>query len=310
MKKTVKYMSVALVSSLVFASCSNGGGGGNGAAPIAQQQFTNLPPATTISTATTLGQQYGLKSFTCQLQVRKGQAYYSGSAQQFTVSRTGGRIVLISPTMQNRQVWKVFNVAYMKSLATVVLDYTPALAGNSKATDMAKMSVSNIDGEISAAVSGYAGSELRIELTPQDSEASDQTELIVSCTGAAGQTLANQNSAAGATPPLINQPPVATNTESLVPTVKESFACKGTEVINGKTKEINYVNKISDVIESGISVSNSVFIQGEDSSVVFAQSSSGILSATDVNLKSSLTAQSAISIEKSNYSLKLKCQPK
>lgn len=268
---------------------------------------TNLPTVPSTD-------QYGLKSFTCQLQVRKGQAYYAGSAQQFSVARTGGRIVLISPTMQNRQVWKFFNVAYMKSLANVVLDYKPALVGDTKAVDMVKMSVSNIDGEISASVSGYAGSEVRIELMPQDADATDGTQLVVSCTGAAGQQTIANNSALGG-PPLINQAAVTSaSATDLASALKENFACKGTEVVNGKTKEINYVNKISDVVESGISVSNSVFIQAEGSAqqgaVTFSQSSSGVLSATDVNLKASLTAQSAITIEKANYSLKLKCQAK
>ncbi|MBC7457709.1 MAG: hypothetical protein H7235_05490, partial [Bdellovibrionaceae bacterium] len=151
--------------------------------------------------------------------------------------------------------------------------------------DQIRMSVAGIDSDISASVTGAANAETRIEIQPKDSE-DGQTTLIASCVSAESQSL-------------------------LAPSIPAmSYQCIGEETADGRTTKINYVNQLSDVATSGISITKAVFVQGhQGSEVTFTQELPRYDDST-VSLKSKLTAPTSIAVEKLGYSLKVKCQPK
>jgi hypothetical protein len=226
----------------------------------------------------------GMKTLTCQLSVKKGHMIYEGQPQQIMLSPYLRRQTI--PAMAIRTSGNgFFRVSRWVSIARLNIEYSPSLAGTATA-DQIKMSVAGIDGDIAASVVGSVNAETRIEIQPKDSE-DGQTTLIASCV-AADATQAVLVPATGAM----------------------SYQCIGTETADGRTTKINYVNQISDVVTSGISITNAVFVQGDQASgVTFAQE----LPRQDdsvISLKSKLTAATSVSIEKLGYSLKVKCQPK
>lgn len=229
--------------------------------------------------------QNGMKTFTCQLSVKKGDMIYEGQAQQIMLSQYLRRQTI--PAMAMRTSGKgFFRISRWVSIANLNVEYSPGLAGSvASGADQIKMSVSGIDGDISASVIGAANGETRLEIQPRDSE-DGQTTLIASCASNDAQSVL-----APATPAL-------------------SYQCVGTETADGRTTKINYVNNITDVATSGISITNAVFVQGDQGAgVTFTQE----LPRHDdsiVSLKSKLTAATSVSVEKLGYSLKVKCQPK
>ena len=224
------------------------------------------------------------------MQVRKGESVFPGERQQFQLPANGGNVVLFANGIKNRKIWNIINTSYPIRLADVKMEYIPALTASTHSMDQIRMSVSNIDNDISASVIGYAGSDTRIEINPQDAD-TEQTELIASCKSLDA---------------LVK--PTAT-------VLVGEYACAGIEKSNGKVTKINYVNKISDVVSTGISITNSVFVQGQDSTTMdqgaasFSQNTNGFEESTVV-LKSAMLAPTSISIDKLSYSLKVKCQPK
>ncbi len=233
-----------------------------------------------------------LKTFTCQLQVKKGDSVYAGEAQQFSLPATGGRVNLFANAMKTKTTGDIFRFTrtYMVRLANVVMEYSPALSANPASMDQIKMSVAGIDGDISASVSGFAGSENKISITPQETD-SDQTEVIATCSSSDAKAMGLVKSTG-------------------------AYQCIGTERADGRTTAINYVNQVSDVVASGISITNSVFVQGTEGAqlgttglVTFSQATNRYDDST-VALSSNLSSATSISIEKLSYSLKVKCQPK
>ena len=228
--------------------------------------------------------QNGMKTFTCQLSVKKGNMIYEGQSQQVMLSQYLRRQTI--PAMAIRTSGNgFFRVSRWVSIANLNVEYSPALAANTAAADQIKMSVSGIDGDISASVIGSATGETRIEIQPKDSE-DGQTTLIASCVSADAQSL-------------------------LAPAIQAmSYQCIGSETADGRTTKINYVNQISDVATSGISITNAVFVQGDQGSAVTFTQELPRRDDSTVSLKSKLTAATSVSVEKLGYSLKVKCQPK
>lgn len=224
----------------------------------------------------------GLKSFTCQLQVRKGDAVFQGEAQQAYLYKSGGTLTLFANSVVNQKFWRYFYYPRIVNIGTVKMKYSPALGTN--LMDQITMSVENVDGDITTSVSGFAGAENRIEITPQDADG-DQTTLIASCSSS----------------DAVTRPTLA---------AANLYQCAGTEKTKGKTNNFNYTNQLSDVIASGISITRSVFVQGEDAgSVTFTQASNSFGDST-ISLKSYLGASTSVSISKTGYSLKAKCLAK
>lgn len=261
-------------------------------APRRRQQLYTERCQNTGGLPTIPGQtNMALKTFTCQLQVKKGDAVYAGEAQQFSLPATGGRVNLFANAMKSKTTGGIFRFTrtYMVNLANVVMQYSPALSSNPSSMDQIKMSVANIDGDISASVSGFAGADNTLSITPQDAD-SDQTEVIATCSSSDAKAMGLVKSTG-------------------------AYQCIGTERADGRTTAINYVNQVSDVVASGISITNSVFVQGTEGQtaagggVTFSQATKRYDDST-VALSSNLSSATSISIEKLSYSLKVKCQPK
>lgn len=228
--------------------------------------------------------QNGMKTFTCQLSVKKGDMIYEGQSQQIMLSQYLRRQTI--PAMAIRTTGNgFFRVSRWVSIANLNVEYSPALAGSMSSGDQIKMSVAGIDGDISASVTGAANAETRLEIQPRDSD-DGQTTLIASCVSTDAQA-------------------------TIAPAVTASaYQCVGTETADGRTTKINYVNQISDVVTSGISITNAVFVQGDQGAGVTFTQETNRTDVPTVILKSKLTAPTSVSIEKLSYSLKVKCQPK
>jgi hypothetical protein len=224
----------------------------------------------------------GMKNFTCQLSVKKGNMISEGQPQQLSLSQYYRRAAIPAYAMRvKNNGW--FQTSSWVRVANLNVEYSPALAGTT-AMDQLKMSVGGIDGDISASVTGFAGGETRIEIQPQDSE-DGQTTLIATCSSAD----AMQRGPVGA---------------------MGAYQCVGSETADGRTKQINYVNQLSDVVTTGISISNAVFVQGDQGSGVSFTQATNRYDDSTVTLRSNLSAPTSIAIEKLSYSLKVKCQPK
>lgn len=227
----------------------------------------------------------GFKNFTCQLQTRNGNSVYQGQPEQLILSKNGDIREIALRAFVSKCNW-LGCAQYPRTIGKLKVKFDAALTGSSSAMDKLTLSVENLDQDITTSVSGYAGSETKIEITPEDSE-SDRSTVIVSCRG----------------------------TDSFVRSQIASnglFQCKGEERVRGAKKSFNFTNQLSDVINSGISVTNSVFVQGSGDEVNYSQSLVNGYDDATVNLKSNLSSASSIRIEKlsSNYILKLDCQPK
>lgn len=233
----------------------------------------------------------GFKSFSCQLQVKKGTAVYPGPAQQFYLPETGGTNSLFASTLVNKRIARFFQITRMAQLARVNMVYSPALSANSQSLDTITMSVENIDGETSASTTGFAGAENRIEITPSSIYGdSDKTQLIATCVSTDARIQ-----------------PILPNTGK--------YRCAGYEIVNGRRTPIDYTNQLSDVMSSGISLSRSAYLAG-DSAVQVGQ---GLVSLTQsgesfdestVQLKSAIMTPMRMTVDKLGYSLRVSCQPK
>jgi hypothetical protein len=224
--------------------------------------------------------QPGLKSFSCDIHARKGTLVYQYPRQQFSLLSDYAASVDLSIVR-----WHGF---FKKDIiAKVSMDYAPAFTANVNSMDTIRLSAQTGDGT-KATVEGFAGDLNKIEIIPQDTE-SGEVELYVSCS----------SSDAKVKPAL---------------TSAQQYACKGKEISAGKTKELNYVNKISDVISSGLSLTSSLYVSADQSAssqaglINFAQTA-GVLDST-VNVKSQLYSRTRTQISRYNYSLDLTCQPK
>ena len=225
----------------------------------------------------------GMKIFTCQLSAKKGDMTYDGQPQQIQLSPYLNKQSI--PAIALRTSGKgLFHISRWVKFAQLNVELFPRLSADINSTDVLKMSIVGIDGEISASVIGATDTENRIEIRPQDPEG-EQTTLIATCSSAGNMAI----------------PPV---------TATNGYQCVGSETAQGKTTKINFVNQLSDVVESGISITNNVFVQGDQASAVsFTQASNGHDESV-ISLKSKLNSATSIAIEKSGYSLKVKCQPK
>ncbi len=227
--------------------------------------------------------QVGLKNFKCQLQARKGNYTFDSQAIDFSLLNSGGSYYI------NANYFRFFKRI---NVAKLLMKYTPAFAGSPTSMDTISMIIENVDGDTSASITGFAGSENRIEMTPDDATFySDRTQIIASCMSTDGA-----------------QAPAA-------PVSSGKYQCSGIESVNGKTTEIKYTNEINDVVNSGISLSQSVFVQGQQAGIgsqdlVQLSQTMSDLNESQVVLKSKLLAPVKMMISKIGYSLNVTCSPK
>lgn len=298
MKSTFKLLFTTVTVAAAFSSC--GGGSSNNSNPGVgqygyQQGYQPGMPGYYPGIPGQQPGQYGqslMKNFTCQLEARRGASTTTTFEQQITLPRNGGKASLFANAMASGKLWNIFNYSRMVTLAKINLEYLPAMSLNQNGIDLIKLSTSGVDGDISVSTTGFAGAENRIEIIPNDSD-SEATELYVSC-------ISRDASVA----------PVA------AVALSGQFKCEGQERINGRTQNINYVNQLSDVISTGISITPSVFVQAtgdvttaQQGAVTYSQTNNRRDDST-VNARLSLKNTTAVSIEKAGYSLKVKCTPR
>ncbi len=252
-------------------------------AQLSSQQCTAYPTNPTNPTNPTLPGMEGFKTFTCQLYARRGNAVYQGEAQQFYLPRNGGSVTLKANAMQMDK-WKWIPYSRVVNLGTLTMRYIPAMGMSTTSMDQIKMSISGID-STSVSVAGFAGAENRIEITPRDEEGGS-TQILASCVSTDAMTR----------PQIISS---------------DKYQCVGTEQYRGRTRPINYVNLMSDVVSSGISITNTVYVQADGAGglVNFSQALNSY-DDSSVDVRASMLSPTSVNIEKLGYSLKVKCQPK
>lgn len=249
--------------------------------------FPNNPLNPTNPTFPGNNNNFGIKNISCQMQVRKGESNISTIGEvNLPVAANGGYQYLTAKGVVNKNVWRVINVSHMATLARVKVEYMPSMSIGQGGLSQIKLSASDVDGDISVATVGYAGAENRLEIIPQNSE--DNTEVIVSCI-MRGEAL-----------------PAAA-------VVATKLQCIGSEKINGQMNKINYVNQLSDVLTSGISLTRSIFVQGQSnmtgglSDITYSQQNR---SDSQINFKANMGVGTSVSIQKAGYSMNVKCSPK
>lgn len=230
------------------------------------------------------GATSGIKTFNCQLSLKKGDIIVEGQPQQIYLSQYLKKQSLPAIGLLTTR-HGIFVTSRWVQVANLNLEYLPAFSANPASIDQLKMSVTNIDGDISASVTGFAGAENKIMITPQDDDGT-QTTLVASCTSADAMAVGMVKSTG-------------------------LYQCLGDETVNGRKTQITYdPNQVTDVVASGISISNSAFVQGDGNNAVMLTQSSGRYNDSTLGIKSTLNSPTSISIEKSNYSLNVKCQPR
>lgn len=231
---------------------------------------------------------YGIKNISCQMQVRKGDSNISTIGEvNLPVPSNGGFQYLTAKGFMNKNVWKVINVNYMATLARIKVEYAPALSIGQNGMSQIKLSATDVDGDITVSTAGFAGSENRLEIIPQNTD--DNTEVIVSCI-MRGEQLPNATTFA-----------------------QTKLQCIGSEKINGQVNKINYVNQLSDVLTSGISLSRSIYVQGQENAsggqadIIYSQQNRN---DSVINFKANMGRGTSVSIQKAGYSMNVTCSPR
>lgn len=233
-----------------------------------------------------------MKSVQCQLSVKKGNAVGDTGLMNVMVEQnnsTGVNIFAFTNATYSKKFLGIFNVTGTKfsnseKLAKVKMYYTKE-AGKA---DMIKLEATGVDGELSASVTGFAGSETQLTIAPQD-EYSDATSLSISCQ-AQGATIGNAVS-------------------------YKAYRCKGKEK-DGKTEtQIDYASAYNDdIMNQSYDLSKSAKLHTEGGLATDAGTASyeqiaryGIDSS--VRTQANITTASAIKVRRANYSLDVECKP-
>ena len=231
-----------------------------------------------------------IKNINCRISVRKGNA--SGDHSMPVVAVAGVANDLIAVVRSENSYlngWVNTNSEfYSNRFAKVKMTFIPGLGVDA---DMIKISADKVDGHIKTSITGYAGSNVDLEILP-DSQLSDDTYVSVTCRSADAS----------------NPGPVSGNTK---------YSCSGTEKV-GKDKEETVFGKIDyneDLMEStyGIAKKTNLVTEGTLStglgSVRFDTLSKGKLDSA-ISGKANVTTATKYEVEKNGYALKVSCRPK
>lgn len=233
-----------------------------------------------------------MKSVSCQLYVKKGNTMGDTGLMNVQViqnSQSGVNIFAFTNAQYKKKFLGFINVQGNKfsnseKLANVKMYYTKE-AGKA---DMIKLEATGVDGELSASVTGFAGSETKLEIAPQD-EYSDATTLGISCV-AQGATTGNAQA-------------------------YKAYRCKGEEKDGTKVTKIDYASPYNDdIMNQSFDLSKSAKLHTEGSlatdagTAMFEQIARyGIDSS--VSTKSNITTPSSVSVRRANYKLNVECKP-
>lgn len=234
-----------------------------------------------------------MKDVACQLYVQKGDRIGDTGLMNVKVQENNGNGVNIFAFI-NHQIQKrflgIFNfnaniVSNSEKLAKVKM-YLTKQPGKA---DMIKLEATGVDGDISASVTGYAGSETRLEIASQN-EYSDATKLVISCKASS-----------------------ATNIGTAIPA--QRYRCVGLEK-NGKveTRINDHISYTEDSMNSSYSLTNAVKLHTEgnlatDQGSVILEQIARYSSDSSVSTKANITTPTSISVKRAGYSLKVDCKP-
>lgn len=238
------------------------------------------------------GPQAGYKNLKCSLVVKKENAMTVAGAESFDVivaeNGTPQPLISLMEAYSEKKVW-IFNGYKYKRfdssrLAKIEVSYNSAKTAQD--SDLLTLKVKTNDGLISSMASGYAGSETRLEILPQ--EGSEDLDLQVSVSCVASQA-------------------------KLSTTPKTKYACKGLEKVAGKTTEINYSSALTEAISNQTyrtSDQSQLTLEGSvtQGSALFMQKSK-LAHEQTVTTKSLIGAASKIQVERAGYGLKISCEP-
>lgn len=233
-----------------------------------------------------------MKTVSCQLYVKKGATIGDTGLMNVQVIQNSASGVNIF-AFTNHQIQKKFlgifhfnanKFSNSEKLAKVKMYYTKE-AGKA---DMIKLEAMGVDGELSASVTGFAGSETKLEIAPQD-EYSDATTIGISCV-AQGATTGNAQA-------------------------YKAYRCKGEEKDGTKVTKIDYASPYNDdIMNQTFDLSKSAKLHTEGSLTTDAGTATfeqiaryGIDSS--VSTKSNITTPSAVSVRRANYKLNVECKP-
>lgn len=233
-----------------------------------------------------------MKSVSCQLYVKKGNTMGDTGLMNVQViqnNQSGVNIFAFTNAQYKKKFLGFINVQGNKfsnseKLANVKMYYTKE-AGKA---DMIKLEATGVDGELSASVTGFAGSETKLEIAPQD-EYSDATTLGISCV-AQGATTGNAQA-------------------------YKAYRCKGEEKEGTKVTKIDYASPYNDdIMNQSFDLSKSAKLHTEGSLATDAGTATfeqiaryGIDSS--VSTKSNITTPSSVSVRRANYKLNVECKP-
>ncbi len=233
-----------------------------------------------------------MKSVSCQLYVKKGNTMGDTGLMNVQViqnNQSGVNIFAFTNAQYKKKFLGFINVQGNKfsnseKLANVKMYYTKETGK----ADMIKLEATGVDGELSASVTGFAGSETKLEIAPQD-EYSDATTLGISCV-AQGATTGNAQA-------------------------YKAYRCKGEEKDGTKVTKIDYASPYNDdIMNLSFDLSKSAKLHTEGSLATDAGTATfeqiaryGIDSS--VSTKSNITTPSSVSVRRANYKLNVECKP-
>lgn len=233
-----------------------------------------------------------MKSVSCQLYVKKGNTMGDTGLMNVQViqnNQSGVNIFAFTNAQYKKKFLGFINVQGNKfsnseKLANVKMYYTKETGK----ADMIKLEATGVDGELSASVTGFAGSETKLEIAPQD-EYSDATTLGISCV-AQGATTGNAQA-------------------------YKAYRCKGEEKDGTKVTKIDYASPYNDdIMNQSFDLSKSAKLHTEGSLATDAGTATfeqiaryGIDSS--VSTKSNITTPSSVSVRRANYKLNVECKP-
>lgn len=176
-------------------------------------------------------------------------------------------------------------VSTSEKMAKVKMYYTKETGK----ADMIKLEVTGVDNNLSATVTGFAGSDTKLEIAPQD-QYSDATKLSISCKSA--QAVTTGSAAA-----------------------YKAYRCKGVEKDGSVVTEIVSADPYDDSLMNQalrVSKSTKLYTEGglatNEGTASFEQlARHGIDSS--VTTKANVTTPSAISVRRPNYRLDVECKP-
>lgn len=237
------------------------------------------------------GQPVQFKNINCRVIARKGETSGDSGMMLVPVVATGGSTVNLYANIvsQKSYLGGIFNTtktSTSNSLGKVKMTYIP---GAGLDADMIKISAEGVDGHIKSSITGYAGSNVDLEISP-DSEFSDETYLSVTCRSADAS----------------NPGPVAAKTK---------YECSGSEKIAGKESSIKgKLDYNAELMGEVYELSQKTNLATEGSLSVglgyaqFETVSKGVLDSK-VRGQANITTAVKYEIEKNGYALKVSCRP-